>query len=259
MLLSGPGGGHVAAGGRVVLGSGAPLAQLSLPLALREPGKRLAFEPISTRHPEKMAALLEHYPGSKGPPYGKKQGFRIWEDGQHRGWFGVGEPSFALGARRSVGRNPKDRANTVNNYMYRLDAPGERKASEILNELIPEAEERWIRRYGPENRIEHWETMVDPAAVKSQVPGASYRRAGFRSLGPTSGLSFRRPAGHGQGSRIRVPGTQKLVLYRGPLDRVPKSERERIAADLNDLFTRDMQKWLRDNPGLPNPWLGQGK
>ena len=66
----------------------------------------------------------------------------------------------------------------------------------------------------------HWLTLVDPASVASVVPGACFRRAGYRSLGMTTGRTARRPAGSTHGARVWSDGTPKLALYRGPLARV---------------------------------------
>ena len=66
----------------------------------------------------------------------------------------------------------------------------------------------------------HWLTLVEPASVASVVPGACFRRAGYRSLGMTTGRTARRPAGSTHGARVWSDGTPKLALYRGPLARV---------------------------------------
>jgi hypothetical protein len=66
----------------------------------------------------------------------------------------------------------------------------------------------------------HWLTLVDPASVLSKVPGACFRRAGYRSLGLTTGRTARRPAGSTHGARVWSDGTPKLVLYRGPMVRL---------------------------------------
>jgi len=92
------------------------------------------------------------------------------------------------------------------------------RSSAILRAWHPVAARDWARRYGWEP--EHWETLVDPAAVRSTNPGACFRRAGYRSLGMTTGWTARRPPGHTHGPRVWSVGTPKLVLYRGPLARL---------------------------------------
>lgn len=62
-----------------------------------------AFLPVSTWDREFRASLLEHYSRSRGAPPGKKIAWRIMIDGRHYGWIGLGEPTFALAARRRLG------------------------------------------------------------------------------------------------------------------------------------------------------------
>lgn len=65
----------------------------------------------------------------------------------------------------------------------------------------------------------HWETMVSQGSERNL--GACFRRAGWRSLGWTTGWTVRRPAGHTHGKRVWTEtGVKRLVLYRGPLARV---------------------------------------
>ncbi len=244
MVLGGLPAGAGSAAGRVAAGSGGGAQMM---LRLREPD-RLSIERVSTWLPEKVAALKRHYTGSAGPPPGKKIGYRIVEGDQVRGYAGYGEPSFKLGARRMVGRDPADRSGTVNNYMFRLENDGTHKASEILRELEARVAHDWRAQYGWEPQ--HWETMIDPDAVMSDVVGGSYRKAGYRRLGPTSGLSFRRPTGRGSGPRLEVPGTQKQVFYRGPFDRVPRQQRDDFAEMMNELYRSKMEQWHKRYPGL---------
>lgn len=177
----------------------------------------------STWNKRFIAAIKAHYTGSKGPPVGKKMAWEILEDGRHRGWIGLGEPAYKLAPRRRLGiQDARPLPETVSNYIFRLDAPGETKASQILRAWHPVAERDWLDRYG--FRPVHWETLVDPSEVKSPVAGASFRRAGYRSIGMTTGRSARRPKGHTHGPRIWGNASPKLVLYRGPLHRCPEAK-----------------------------------
>lgn len=179
----------------------------------------LAFVPCSTWHPPFRDAILAHYTRSRGAPPGKKQAWEVLENGLHRGWLGLGEPAFKLRARKRLGlADERPLPGTVACFIYRLDADGAAKASAILRAWHPVALDTWEQRYGV--RIEHWETLVEPSAVQSEVPGACFRRAGYRSLGMTTGVSARRPPGHTHGKRIILHNQPlKLVFYRGPLAR----------------------------------------
>jgi hypothetical protein len=180
----------------------------------------IAFLQISTWDKEFVDAIKRHYTGSSGPPPGKKMAWRILENGRHRGWVGLGEPSFKLAARRRLGlADARPLPATVSNFIYRIEASGDALASHMLREWHDIAASEWQSRYGV--RPIHWETMVDPECVDSDVPGACFRRAGYRSLGMTTGRTARRPAGHGQGPRVWGDASPKLVLYRGPLARLP--------------------------------------
>jgi hypothetical protein len=177
----------------------------------------------STWEPAFITAIQAHYTKSSGPPPGKKMAWEIREDGVHRGWIGLGEPPFKLSPRRRLGiTDARPLAHTVCDFIYRLDGDerddSSSRASAILR-LWHAAAADWADKYGW--APVHWETMVDPEAVQSTVPGACYRRAGYRSLGLTTGRGAVRPTGAGRGSpRIWVDKTPKLVLYRGPLARV---------------------------------------
>ena len=177
---------------------------------------------LSTWHPAFVAAIHAHYTGSLGAPPGKKLAWEIIEDGAHRGWLGLGEPCFKLAARRRLGiEDARPLPGTVSNFIYRLDANGPTLASAILKAWHVQAEAEWLGRY--HEKPIHWETLVDPNEVKSTgstVPGACFRRAGYRSLGMTTGRSARRPAGSTHGPRIWQDASPKLVLYRGPLNRI---------------------------------------
>lgn len=149
--------------------------------------------------------------------------WEIIEQEQHRGWIGLGEPSFKLAPRRSLGLDDaRPMPMTVCNFIYRLDAKGIVSASKILVAWHKVASLDWSKQYGWEP--EHWETMVDPNEVGNRpdhVAGYCFRRSGYRSLGMTTGRSARRPPGHTRGPRVWCDANPKLVLYRGPLHRVP--------------------------------------
>jgi hypothetical protein len=135
----------------------------------------------------------------------------------HSGTYG----EFNLRDRRRLGiADARPLPHTVCNFIYRLDAEGGVLASDILKQWHSVAARDWSARYGW--MPEHWETLVDPAEVASTGstnPGACFRRAGYRSLGLTTGRSARRPPGATHGARVWSDATKKLVLYRGPLDR----------------------------------------
>lgn len=181
----------------------------------------LSFAPISTWEPGFLAAIRRHYTGSRGAPPGRKLAWEIWEDGALRGWLGVGEPAYKASPRRCLGLDDaRPLPGTVADFIYRLEEDGWWHASEILRAAEPVVAAGWLARYGEE--VVHRETLVLPSAVASVVPGACYRRAGYRSLGYTTGRSARRPPGHTHGPRVWVDGSPKLMLYKGPLHRVRK-------------------------------------
>lgn len=179
-----------------------------------------AFVLVSTWDREFRAALREHYPGGKAAPFGKKLAWCIFETGRVRGWVGLGEPAFKLAARRRIGiANARPLPRTVNCFIYRLTSEGPTRASAILRAWHPVAAHDWERRYGW--APEHWETMVDAAKVASVVPGACFRRAGYRCLGFTTGRTATRAPGDNQrAKRVWINTSPKLVFYRGPLARV---------------------------------------
>lgn len=179
-----------------------------------------AFLPISTWDDDLVDAYRSHYTRSAGPPPGKKLAWRIFTSGRARGFIVLGEPSFKLAARRCLGlQDARPLPYTVCCSLYRVDLRGqdEPSAGDILREWHHVAAVEWRARYGWEPL--HWETMVDPQAVQSDNPGACFRRAGYRSLGLTTGRSARRPVGHSRGPRVWSDSSPKLVLYRGPLAR----------------------------------------
>jgi hypothetical protein len=181
----------------------------------------VAFLPVSTWDPGLIQAFGDHYTGSKGHPPGKKLAWRIFTAGRDRGWIVLGEPAFKLSPRRRlglVGARPVDA--TVCCALYRVDGrrAGEPAASDILREWHAVASDEWRTRYGW--APVHWETMVSPSDVACDVPGACFRRAGYRSLGMTTGWGARRPPGHSRGPRVWCETAPKLVLYRGPLARI---------------------------------------
>ena len=114
--------------------------------------------------------------------------------------------------------------HTVSCFIYRIEEPrvpeGKREAqsSEILKAWHEEADQSWRRRYGWVPI--HYETMIGKGVAKNL--GACFRRAGYRSLGWTTGRTARRPAGNTHGPRVWSDSTPKLVLYRGPLARLPQ-------------------------------------
>lgn len=191
----------------------------------------ISFEPLSTWDPDFVSALRRHYTGSLGPPPGRKLAWRIVEGGVLvRGYIGLSEPSFKLAARRRLGLDDaRPLPGTASNFIFRLEAAGAIKASQILRAWIPVAEAEWLRRY--DESLVHLETMIDPSKTTSPVVGACYRRAGFRHIGQTTGRMCRRPAAgegagaHGStswpsGGRQWGQGSVKQVFYRGPLARL---------------------------------------
>lgn len=179
----------------------------------------LHFEAISTWAPDFVQSIRRHYTGSRGAPPGRKLAWRIFEGDILRGFIGLGEPAYKLAPRRRIGlADARPLPATVCNFIYRLETPGEMRASAILRAWHPVAEAGWLARYG--EVIEHWESLVLPSAVASQVPGACFRRAGYRALGPTTGRSARRPPGNTHGPRVWGDAEPKLVFYRGPLPRL---------------------------------------
>lgn len=182
---------------------------------------KVRFEPISTWAPDFVAAVRRHYTGSKGAPVGKKLAWRIHEDNRVVGWIGLGEPSYKLAPRRRLGlSDARPAPHTVNNFIYRLEGPRTTPASQILRMWLPVASAAWYHRYGW--TPVHWETMVGQGDERN--PGACFKRAGFRTLGLTTGRSARRPAGHSHGKRIWIDAPPKIVLYRGPLVRLPNGD-----------------------------------
>lgn len=183
----------------------------------------LTFERVSTWHPLVLAQIREHYTGSRGAPPGKKMAWIVTQDGSPIAVLGLGEPAYKLAPRRRLGlEDARPAPHTVSNWIFRrfdFDLPPERRVhgSEILELWHDIAARDWEEQYGW--RPIHWETMVLPTAVQSPTPGAAYRRAGYRSLGWTTGRSARRPAGSTHGARVWGDAEPKLVLYRGPLAR----------------------------------------
>jgi hypothetical protein len=183
----------------------------------------ISFRRISTWDPDFVAAIRRHYPGSRGAPVGKKMAWEIYENGQQRGWIGIGEPAYKLAARRCLGiEDARPLPRTVGNFFFRLEEPGRARASEILKKFHRQATQDWEEQYGW--APEHWETIIDPSKTLSRVVGACYRRAGYRHIGSTTGNTARRPPGQTHGPRIWQKGTAvKEVFYRGPLTREPRA------------------------------------
>lgn len=178
------------------------------------------FEAISTWAPDFVDAIRAHYTGSRGAPPGKKMAWRIMEDGEVRGYIGLGEPSFKLAPRRRLGlMDIRPLPFTVSCFIFRVQA-GSTPASRLLAAWHPIAAVQWARRYGW--TPVHWETMVgtEGRELHQGALGACFRRAGYRKLGWTTGRSARRPPGHTHAARIWMDAAPKLVLYRGPLHRV---------------------------------------
>lgn len=187
---------------------------------------RIALLEVSTWCPGFVDAIRSHYTGSSGAPPGKKLAWRIVSDGRQVGWIGVGEPAYKLAPRRRLGlADARPLPGTVCCFIYRRTMEDGPAGAEVLAAYHSAAAAEWLRRWG--EVIEHWETLVEPSSVASPVPGACFRRAGYRSLGLTTGRTARRPAGHSRGARVWSDGTPKLVLYRGPLVRLPSSRWER--------------------------------
>lgn len=169
----------------------------------------------STWDPGMIAAIRAHYSGSSGPPPGKKLAWRVGDS-----WIGLGEPAFKLAPRRALGlEDARPLPSTVSCFIFRREEPrGPWRGSDLLKAWHDVAGKDWADRYGWEPV--HWETMVLASAVLSEVPGACFRRAGYRRLGETTGRSARRPPGATHGPRIWTDAPPKIVLYRGPLPRV---------------------------------------
>ena len=179
------------------------------------------FTRVSTWDPRLVAAIQAHYPGSKGSPPGKKMAWEILECGEHVGWIGLGEPAYKLAPRRLLGiEDARPLPGTVGNYIFRLESPTANKASDILKAWHKVATMDWYEQYGWEPI--HWETLIDPTKISSPVVGASYRRAGYRHIGSTTGRSAHRPQGHTHGPRVWSSSSPKELFYRGPLARLPR-------------------------------------
>jgi hypothetical protein len=180
-----------------------------------------------------LAAIRAHYTGSRGAPPGKKLGWRAFDgSGRVLAYLGLGEPAFKLAPRRRLGlEDARPALHTVSVWLYRRVDCVENRArvsgSELLGAWHPVAAADWEVRYGW--APEHWETMVGAEHVASVVPGACFRRAGYRALGLTTGRSARRPPGSTHGPRVWSDGPARLVLYRGPLARLdPRDGRPQV-------------------------------
>lgn len=181
----------------------------------------LTIEDCSTWAPDYVSAIRRHYPGSRGAPPGRKLGCRVRWDGRVIAWWGLGEPSYKLAARRALGlADARPAPRTVANFFFRAerlpDAPAP-SSSALIRALLVHSLDAWARRYG--SRPEHIETLVDAASVASEIPGYCYRRAGFRPIGHTTGRGARRPEGSSRGPRVWGETSVRVVLYRGPLAR----------------------------------------
>ena len=192
------------------------IARLSSPEAAAPVG--IHFELVSTWAPDFVAAIHRHYTRSRGAPFGKKLAWRIFEGSQLVGWIGLGEPSFKLAPRRTLGlEDARPAPDTVSCYIYRLESAGRTtSAACILRLWHPQAVRDWQERYG--RAPVHFESMVGQGDEK--VMGACFRSARWRALGWTTGRSARRPAGATHGACIWSDDQPKLVFYLGPLKRV---------------------------------------
>ena len=180
----------------------------------------LSFHLCSTWDPHFVRAIREHYTGSRGAPPGRKLAWVVIEAGEAIGVLGLGEPPYKLAARRRLGiHDARPRPGTACNFIFRRwggRAPG----SVILRAWHSIAALQWWSAFG--ETLEHWETLVLPSAVISAVPGACFRKAGYRLLGTTTGRQARRPAGSTRGPRVWSDAQPKLVFYRGPLARIAR-------------------------------------
>ena len=177
-----------------------------------------------TRWSDVVAEVRAHYTGSRGLPPGKKLVWGIYSAGEHIGYIGLGEPAYKLSPRRRLGiADARPLPGTVGNFIFRRWG-GSVSGSSILLAWHHVAARDWRARYGWEPI--HWETMVDPSAVGTGVPGYCYRRAGYRSLGMTTGRGASRPQ-HGK-REWGDTGRPKLVLYRGPLARIVECAMRRV-------------------------------
>ncbi len=180
----------------------------------------ITFVLVSTWHPEFVTAIREHYTKSRGAPPGKKLAWRVEDDLGTIAWFGAGEPAYKLAPRRRLGlEDARPAPFTVSNFIFRTVAHRV-PARDLIRLWHGHLERDWEARYGWKPL--HIETLVDPEEVgdrEDHVAGYCFRRAGYRSLGFTTGRSARRPAGATHSARVWSDGTPKLVLYRGPLAR----------------------------------------
>jgi len=182
----------------------------------------LSFHGCSTWDPHFVRAIREHYTGSRGAPPGRKLAWVVVESGEAIGVLGLGEPPYKLAARRRLGiQDARPLPGTACNFIFRRWG-GVSLGSAILRAWHPVASREWLQAYG--ENLEHWESLVLPGAVASEVPGACFRKAGYRSLGMTTGRSARRPAGSTHAARVWCDAEPKLVLYRGPLARIGAHE-----------------------------------
>ena len=123
----------------------------------------------------------------------------------------------SMPARKRLGlkSNQPDRG-TVNNFIYRLEGGRLSLASDILKAWLPVAQVDWELRYG--EPLVAIETLIGQG--ESSNPGASFKAAGFRTLGMTEGRGRRRPT---HGKVVYIDTTPKLVLYWGPRARLPEA------------------------------------
>lgn len=180
----------------------------------------LTLRRVSTWHPLMVEQIRLHYTGSNGAPPGKKLAWIAEFNAEPFAVLGLGEPAFKLAPRRRLGLvDARPLPFTVSNFIYRKFSDVPVRGEELLNLWHATAAADWLNQYGW--TPVHWETLVLPSAIKSGVAGACYRRVGYRSCGLTTGRTARRPPGHTHTARVWSDSEPKLLLYRGPLQRVP--------------------------------------
>jgi hypothetical protein len=136
----------------------------------------ISFVRISTWNKDFVSAIRRHYTKSRGAPPGKKMAWEIWEGEILLGYIGLGEPSFKLSPRRILGlEDARPLPMTVNNFIFRLETKTEIRASKILRLFHDMAAKEWEHEYGW--KPIHWETLIDPKEIQSNVVGSCYRRA----------------------------------------------------------------------------------
>lgn len=193
--------------------------------AVGDGGSSLWFEMIGKGHSGLIQAIKRHYPGSKRPISGRCMCWEITETEGVIGYIGLGDTTLNLVARKRLGTGSAYKLHeSVCVFMYQLVDQRKRYncASTILKRWESIASKCWFLRYGW--RPMHWETFVNPQLIKEKDnPGACFKRAGYRTLGWTSGKS----AQHYHPERTVAQNSRKIVLYKGPLARIPEQNLRR--------------------------------